>query len=296
MGRNGKGSKSADGDNQQRRIKVTFIIKVTIVIGLSVIIIGGGYFLKQRFFSTAKDEAKVRQLRLMDIPPWLPRDIARRVVSEIQLSLKGKSILDEELSRDVYRIAISNPWIATVDKVIKHRDRTIDIYARFRRPYALVATENEPGKFYLIDNEAVVLPISTNRIEMGKFIVIDGVQSSPPKAGEKWNSPDLSDGIRLLSLIKDKPYIDQITTIDVRNYNGRINPSEPYLRMYAQVGNSKRTDIRFGRFPIDDLDYCVSPEKKIEQLDKIVAQNNGRLAGVWNWIDLRYDRPHLSMN
>jgi len=296
MRRNGKGSKSTKGDNQQRRMKAAIIIKVVVVIGLSAIIIGGGYFLKERVISAAKDDARVRQLRLMNVPPWLPRDIARCVVSEIQPLLKDKSILDEELCKDVYRIAIDNPWISAISKVVKHRDGTIDIYAQFRRPYALVATESEPGRFYLIDNEAVVLPISADRIKREKFIVIDGVRSAPPEAGEKWNSPDLRDGLRLLSLIKNKPYVDQITTIDVRNYNGRINPSEPYLRMYAQVGNSKRTDIRFGRFPVDDLDYCIGPEEKIKHLDKIVAQNNGRLAGICRWIDLRYDRPHLSMN
>jgi len=294
----GKRKREKSGDNgvKDHQVKAAVIVKVAVAVGVLAILLGGAYFLNQRLISTARRATTVKHLRLMDVPVWLPRDIARRVAGGIQLALKGRSIFDENLSQEVYRIASDNPWIAAVDRVIKHREGTIDVYARFRRPYALVAKENEPGRFYLIDSEAVVLPVAVDRIERSKFVVIDGVRGGQPRAGEKWYSPDLLDGIRLLSLIKNKPYIDQITTIDVRNFNGRINPSEPYLRIYAQVGNGKRTDIRFGRFPVDDSDYCVSPEKKIEHLDKIVSRNGGRLAGIRDWIDLRYDRPLLSMN
>jgi len=81
--------------------------------------------------------------------------------------------------------------------------------------------------------------------------------------------------------------------IDVRNHGGRINPADPHLIMVAQVGRGARTNIRFGRFPIDGQYYCVAPAQKLASLDVIAEANNGHLAGVGPYIELRYDRAYV---
>ncbi len=100
----------------------------------------------------------------------------------------------------------------------------------------------------------------------------------------------------MLRLVHNKPYANQITAIDVRNFAGRISRAEPHLRMYAQVGQGGSTDIRFGRFPLPGGDYVISPERKLSYLDEYAEDHGGQLAGLNRYIDLRYDELHVSIN
>jgi hypothetical protein len=98
-------------------------------------------------------------------------------------------------------------------------------------------------------------------------------------------------------LVLEKPYANQIITVDVRNYNGRISRREPYLSMRAQVGDGPYTDIRFGRFPAPEGgDYEISSQDKMANLDQYWADHNGMLAGLSTYIDLQYDELHYSVN
>ena len=120
----------------------------------------------------------------------------------------------------------------------------------------------------------------------------DGVAGQPPAPGRKWDAPDLTDALRLVKLIRDKPYVGDITVVDVRNHTGRIDQTAPHIVMVAQLGQGRRTNIHFGRFPFDEQDYCVSPAQKLAYLDEIAEANDGHLAGVVRRIELQYDRPY----
>ena len=238
-------------------------------------------------------------VRLAQVPRWMPRELARDIQADIESAAGDaehpRSIFDADLARDVYRRAAANPWVARVEKVLKRPDGTLLVSCEFRRPFALVRSATLPAEMLTpVDAEGVVLPLPGRLLSANAFIVIGDVASRPPPPGEKWDAPDLADGLRLLKLICHKPYAKEITAIDVRNYNGRISPREPHLRIWAQVGRGLRTDIRFGRFPAGE-DYCVSPARKIAYLDKFYRDNGGRLAGQAAFIDLRFDTLHVSL-
>jgi len=240
---------------------------------------------------------KLPRVCLSDRPEDLPRDIPAGVLAKIQSHLADRSVFADDLARIVYERASADPWISEVRRVVKYHDGTVVIEAEFRHPFALVATERAPGRFHVVDAEGVLLPLGADRVRPGAFIVIDGVATAPPEPGEKWDAPDLADGLRLYKLLKGRPYESQITTIDVANHNGRISPADPHLRMFAQVGQGRPTKIRFGRFPAPDgLDYCLSPEQKLANLDAYVQDNGGKLAGLKDWIDLRHDNVYVSIN
>ena len=108
---------------------------------------------------------------------------------------------------------------------------------------------------------------------------------------------DLLAGLRLVQLVGTRPYYAQISLVDVRNHACRITKNEPELRMYAQVGQGKATDIRFGRFPAPGGgDYIISPQRKMSYLDDYVADHQGWLAGRHSYLDLRFDELHVSLN
>ena len=125
---------------------------------------------------------------------------------------------------------------------------------------------------------------------------IRGAAGDPPPEGQRWTDGDVMAGLRLVALLADRPYADQITMLDVRNYDGRISPNEPHLRMWAQTGRGRATDIRFGRFPRPGVDYVVSPERKLSYLDEYARLNGGRLGGLQRYVDLRYDQGYASLD
>lgn len=236
------------------------------------------------------------RVRLGGVPRWMPPDIARDVLADLQVKVRGRTIMDQALAEDLYHAAAANPWVARVPQVIKYQDGTVLVQAEFRLPFALAASSQlPPGDLRVLDRQAVVLPISPARLDRRRFVLIREVAGLPPAAGKKWNAADLLDGLRLLTLLKDKPYVAQITTIDIRNHAGRI-PTEPAIRLRAESPDGGLTDIRFGRFPASDgLDYCLTPQRKIEYLDAYARANGGRLTGANAFLDLRYDELHVSL-
>lgn len=273
--------------------KVAKIVAVLLVAAAGA---GGLGVMRSNLLASAAYAGRPARVALTGRTSYLPSDIPAGVLAEIQAAVAGRSVFDEALARDVYQAAAASPWVHRVQRVVKGHDGAIVIHADFRRPFALVATKRARGERYVVDAEGVVLPLQADRVRPGAFILIDGVVPEPPEPGKSWNAPDLADGLRLYKLIKGRPYEHQLTTIDVRNHNGRKWPYEPHLRMYAQLGRGRRTAILFGRFPFaDGLDYCLPPEDKLAKLDAYVAGHGGRLAGEKEWIDLQHDQVYHSL-
>ncbi len=272
-----------------------------------------------------KDVSSVNVV-LTERPSWMPVSLARKINESLVPDL---SQCGGDLSGSVYELAEQNPWIREIVRVEKKKTPNtnvaiIEVAAKFRRPIAKV--DGSWGDNY-VDCEGVLLPsheipqwvvsfedsqgnvrqacyleYTEIPVRYGEFAFgihyfnIQGVIAQKPDFGQIWSSEALQDGLKLIELVRTKPYAEQITVIDVRNSNGRINKNEPYLRMYAQIGRTKPTDIRFGRFPAPGGgDYVVSPERKMSYLDAYFT-DHGRVAGLNSYIDLRYDELHVSLN
>lgn len=234
------------------------------------------------------------RLRLVRMPAWMSPDIRKEIFQDIRKVSRGRAISDEGLARDLYHAAAANPWIERVRRVVKYQDGVVVVDAQYRRPFAVAASAAGNGELYVVDREGVVLPLPPDRLDGRALVVIRDVAARPVSVGEKWDAPDLRDGLRLLDLIKDKPYLREITTIDIRNWS-EVIPTEPRIRLRAERPDGSYTDVRFGRFPVaDGLDYCITPERKIEYLDAYYRSNGNRLAGANAFVDLQYDKLYVS--
>ena len=268
------------------------------------------------------------RITLAHQPAWMPDALADRIAASCLPA--GANYYDKELAGKVHHLAAVNPWIHEVIRVEKCPEGRADaavvqLDATFRVPVGRVpaeagfayvdaegvrlpaeqvpkwavlqpAAQGKPAvtRYYLIRND---VPTDCSRdVRRIHYIVIEGARSPAPSVGGHWQGDDLAAGLRLIRLVSSRPYANQITVVDVRNYAGRVSSSEPHLRMYAQLHRSQPTDIRFGRFPMPGGDYVVSPERKMSYLDEYVADHNGRLAGLCRYIDLRYDQLHISIN
>jgi len=258
-------------------------------------------------------------------PQWMPPSVARRIAAD--LTPPHARLSDADLAREAAALAAGHPWVRRAlnvhVRVLNDGRGAIDVTAEFRRPVARV---RRGGDFAYVDAEGFVLPprqvpqyvvgfhdrqgnlvrqityaaAAEVRPEWRRaarrihYVLIEGVDGEPPAPGRRWDAPDLDDGLRLVELVRSRPFLAQVTVADVRNHGGRVSRSEPELRLYAQIGRGRPTEIRFGRFPVGSGDFVISPERKMSYLDAYAADHGGRLAGFHDYIDLRFDHMHLS--
>jgi hypothetical protein len=295
------------------------------LVTLAAVIVGGGAAFSAMQARVLQDPLSAGRIpyhvELCDAPDWLPSQLHRDIVS--RMTPADRSYGDPDICRHIAELAAENPWIARVREVRRHRreDGTygvISVSAEIRRPAAMVRYR---GKHCFVDRAGVLLPtgeVPRWRLAEGgryvyyvdrdampvdapaealHYILIDGVEAKPGRPGQVWPGEDLQAGLRLIDLVGRRPYVREITVVDVRNHDKRISDVEPELRMYAQVGQGMPTDIRFGRFPRPNGgDYVVSPQRKLMHLDQYVADHGGRLAGMNSYIDVRYDELRTSWN
>lgn len=270
------------------------------------------------------------RVRLTDIPFWMPQSLGYRIAQA--LTPENMDFRDFKLTETVYARAAASPWVRQVQRVTKRNTDdplvgVLEVSAEFRRPVAVVTCRDGRGVY--VDEEGVRLPDEANRPQAPKFVAtvadpasgsprkiyftsraevpaslsvnrcyyltISGVGELPPTEGSLWKGEDLAAGLRLAKILYDRPYATQVSEIDVGNFGGRLHKGESHIRLIAQMKDREPTDIRFGRFALPGGDYEISTERKIEYLDKYVAQF-GALAGHHRYIDLRLDSLAYSNN
>ncbi len=264
-------------------------------------------------------------------PGWMPVGLARDIAQALVPS-RAKFTADD-LAASIYRLAADNPHVAEVRRVVWYASEApgtavVEIDCRFRMAIARVDLSDTGWGYAYVDGEGYRLPETdvpqwvvqlaptasqpegamcffrdSDPLPAGvqaqavHYITIRGAASPAPAVGRQWEGQDIQDGLRLVSLVLTRSYANQITTVDVRNHDGRISRSQPHLRMYAQVGDGPVTDIRFGRFPAPGGgDYEVAPEVKMSHLDDYFLDHGRHLAGLNTYIDLQYDQLIYSVN
>jgi len=320
----------ARGDARRRRRAAVNVAWLVLGVLFAGGLIAGMRMLEGRVLrKTYRGERGRAVVRLTGAPSWMPETLHREIVADI--TPESADLADRLLARKVYDRAAANAWVRGVRQVQvrPHAGRSggvVEAALEFRRPAACV---RNGSTYYYVDLDGVRLPdcqvpmwvvsfhdsrgsllrqisyLSRNEVPQAwqpaaqriHYIMMEGVATPAPLAGGPWGAEDLAAGLRLVELIRTKPYYSQITCIDVRNHAARITKNEPELRMYAQIGRGPSTDIRFGRFPAPGGgDYVVSPQRKMSYLDEYAAGNGGRVAGLNSYVDLRFDELHVSIH
>jgi len=294
-------------------------------VGAATLVLLEGHVL-DRHAHSAPTRAKVV---LLDRPEWMPPQLEREIISSLcPVKLR---FTDPRLTEELWKRSEANPWVRRVRSVRRRmaadgQSGEILIEAEFRRPSARVPRPDGVRHVY-VDEQGVVLPaeqtpkftaeltvdgrarrvyflqredapphLRLQRIHYVEVLVHYAYDPPPPAPGRQWSSEALAAALRLVKLIEARrEWAWQISAVSVENHDGRVARNEPHIRMYAQVGRGPVTDIRWGRFPTPDGDWVVSPERKLSYLDDFFRRH-GRLAGVKEYIDLRYDWGYESIH
>lgn len=190
----------------------------------------------------------------------------------------------------------ANPWISKVYEVRRaFRDKpgdTLVIDCEYRVPAALVKW----GTYYwLVDRDGYKLPEQYELSDWQKIVkvvdgridirMIEGVHRPPPETGKKWVGDDLAAGLEMVALLFDKPYAQEVLTVNVSHFS---SSREPHILLVTKY----KTEIRWGRTPSEldkDPFMEISTAKKLDRLQRIYTQFGRVDAGQPEGIDIRFD-------
>ncbi|MCX5647161.1 MAG: hypothetical protein NTZ17_21135 [Phycisphaerae bacterium] len=204
------------------------IVKVAAVIGF---LAASGAFLRyaEAYVKTITPTPE-GTLVLVSPPQWAKYDLKCRVADVAG----GRRLpLTEETASSVARNLASLVWLDDVDVQVTHN--SVRVKARWRKPVALIDIPEDHEKIY-VDEDLVVLDYMP--MPHLPIIEIKGVSlKRRPSPGQMFDQQDLQAGVALVALLHrmdaertpEKPLIEHIASIDVRNYNGRKNPQGPHL-------------------------------------------------------------------
>jgi hypothetical protein len=244
---------------------------------------------------------------LMNRPPWMSDLLAEEIVRAAKPA-GAHSSFDHQMLVDIDRILRASPWIKDVRQVRRTYENspgdTIEIDCDYRAPVALI----ESGQsFWLIDGDGVKLPSQFNTAQLERVVrgadgkinirVITGVAHAPVSAGKKWPGDDLVAGLDMVKLLYGLPQAEEIVTVDVSNYNGRIKARDAQITLGTTHevlvdAALKQTFIKWGR-PVNggnDFFVEIPTQRKLEVLKEIIAEK-GRVDANEPWVDIRFDSP-----
>jgi hypothetical protein len=238
---------------------------------------------------------------LKNRPAWMS-DLLAEQITRMAKPIGAHSAFDQQMLVDIDRILRASPWIRDVKQVRREYANqpgdTIEIDCDYRAPVALVKWKDY---FWLVDGEGVKLPAQFTASQLDQVVrgadhkinirVIEGVQQPPVESGKKWPGDDLQSGLDLVKLLYGQPYTEEIVTVDVANFAGRVDLKEAQLTL----GTIHDTSIRWGRPMNDSRDFFleVPTQRKLDRLKCAVAQY-GRVDAGQPWIDIRFDKTTYS--
>lgn len=195
------------------------------------------------------------RLEWVDLPRWLEHPDWQFVLRQLESRLDAPEgpfsdvvITDRNVCPFVAGVLARSAWIERIERVTKQADGLVRARAVFRKPFAFAA---DGATAYLIDRSGTRLPLSIPRASVAtqEWLIIEGMRAPPPAAGQRWPGDDVQAGLALANLLYQAesagrlPLRGLLRSIDVSNYDGRLDAAEAWLR----IRTTGSTVIRWGR-------------------------------------------------
>ncbi len=169
-------------------------------------------------------------LKLVDVPDWAKSDLRNRVAEKAGGT---RFPLTEDTASAVAGNLARMPWLADVRVCVTHD--SVLVSARWRKPVVVIDIREDNKKIY-VDKDLVVmdyLPMPHLPIVPAKGVSLRIV----PLLGQTFDEGDLKAAVDLAVLLNQMdaefapktPLLEQIASIDVSNYRGRVNAGREHI-------------------------------------------------------------------
>ena len=165
--------------------------------------------------ATQRADTEDGQIRFVDAPKWMRGDLKAHLVMTAEQQIDGGVLARQDLI-DIRSVLIETGWFESIKQVRRVHDDLIHVQATFVTPYAVIRDDDGD---HLIDPRGKLLPRTYPTGANDNFIaIIDSRYDRPNQSGELWPGADINAALRLLRVIAGKPWIDQVTAINVGQY------------------------------------------------------------------------------
>lgn len=265
------------------------IVKVIAVIGF---LAASGAFLRYaEAYVRTIGAAEEGSLVLVGVPAWARYDLRERVA---EVAGGKRFPLTEETAAVVARNLAPMVWLTDVDVRATHNE--VRVRARWRKPVVVIDVPEDRVKRYL---DADLIVLDHRPMPHLPIVEIKNVDYNRriPLPGQMFDQQDLAAGVALVLLLQRMdaqvapPHrlLEQVASIDVRNFNGRRNPREPHLVLRSKDD----TQIIWGAALGEWTKYAEATDE--QKLAKLYAyyRDFGSLSAGAKYINLRHPQDKV---
>jgi hypothetical protein len=213
-------------------------LKVVAVIGFLSAIAVGLLFLEEYVKGTSRSAERKLYLELANVPSWVDSQLQNRVIT-IAGGDDADIRYDDQAALSIqHKIEEQFAWLD--DVTVRADQDVLRIEGRWRKPLALVRSGVDLEHY--VDVERVVLDF----VPMPNLPIVEiaGLSMEPdmPPPGEVWRCDDLAAAITILgrmgqmdrSFTPDKPLLFEIGCIDMSNFGGLKDRTQPHIVMHTK--------------------------------------------------------------
>jgi len=195
------------------------------------------------------------QIVFHNAPPWMQGQLRQRLEATARHQLSEHSLARGELV--AVREALQQfGWFEQIHQVKRVSVSRIEIDAGFVLPYALI---RDADGDHLVDPSGDLLPRSYPSGRASGFVVLLNPRyDRPTRPGEAWEGAEITAGLRLLRVIHEQPWRDQVVAIDLAGYH-----RDQQLTLITD----RNTRIVWGSAPGDEMPGEALVEQKLHYLD-----------------------------
>ena len=273
----------------QQKQGLLSIFKILLVFGLAGLVLA--IFVYAERFVESEQPPGTGPLIFEDVPKWVDQNLMNQVYAAIGGSRTFP--LEENMASLVVEGLQAVAWLDQIKARVTHSD--IRVTAQWRKP--LVRVKSGSTEF-LLDGQGVVLnPIALNL----PIVTIRNIRvRQKPPAGTVLEQDDLSAAVNLIGVLDkmdklecpDDPLLAEIAYIDMANYQGLRNRSEPHIVLVTKDD----TPIHWGaELGASGKFLEQSDEKKLATLYTYYNDCGSLLGGNAKFINLRDSRREIPL-
>jgi len=144
-----------------------------------------------------------QRITISPTPEWIHADIRGEVIRNA--GLDGQlSILSADFVPAIRSAFLLNPWVASVDRIVKSYPPAVHVDLSYRRPVAVVEMSGPSGTEMLpVDKQGIRLPAKgLPEIRKQTLPRIGNIVGRPPE-GQKWDDPRVAGAANLANRLAD---------------------------------------------------------------------------------------------